>query len=155
MPSTGQRDEHDTASVWTLEQLKEHYAEVDKWRLRFLDERDRRYKEVDVERERALKIKDTADRDALELARQIQTYKDEKANELREQINRERGLYATKEDVVNALTKMELAIKPLAEYVAAMRGRATGLSLGWSLLVTGVGLVLSMVGIVAFFNAWQ
>jgi hypothetical protein len=33
----------------------------------------------------ALAIKDRADRDALDLARTIQSYKDEKANKLREQ----------------------------------------------------------------------
>lgn len=44
----------------------------------------------------ALQIKETGDREALRLAREIQTYKDEKANELREQINSERNLYPTK-----------------------------------------------------------
>lgn len=145
MPSTGRKGEYDKASVWTLEQLKEHYAEIDQWRLRFFDERDRRYREVDLERERALQIKNTADRDALELAREIQTYKDEKANELREQINRERGLYATKEDLGNALGKMELALKPLTEYVSVMRGRSSGLNAGWGWIVGAVAFVSSVV----------
>jgi hypothetical protein len=47
------------------------------------NERDRRYAEVNVEREKALKIKETADSEALKLARDIQTYKDEKSNQLR------------------------------------------------------------------------
>src|SRR5687767_6417131 len=45
---------------------------------RFAEERDRRYAEVATEREKALKIKETADLAALGLAREIQTYKDEK-----------------------------------------------------------------------------
>jgi len=67
---------------------------------------DRRYAEVNVEKEKALKIKETADLAALQLAREIQTYKDEKANELREQINSERGLYATKDDLAAAIREV-------------------------------------------------
>src|ERR1700677_615078 len=89
-------------------------------------ERDRRYAEVAVEREKALRIKDTADRDALALARQAQTYRDEQSNKLREQINGERGLYATKDDLANAVREMTAAIKPLAEYVASAVGRSGG-----------------------------
>jgi hypothetical protein len=78
----------------------EHWRDrVDKWREKFYTERDRRYAEVAVEREKALSIKETADTRALELASQIQTYKDEKANELRSQIESERGSYATKDEV--------------------------------------------------------
>ncbi len=67
---------------------------------------DRRYAEVNVEREKALKIKEEADKAALGLAREIQTYKDEKANQLREQINSERGVYATKEDLQSAIREI-------------------------------------------------
>ena len=59
---------------------------------------DRRYSEVNIEKEKALKIKEEADKIALGLARNIQTYKDEKANELRSQIEGERGLYLTREE---------------------------------------------------------
>jgi hypothetical protein len=75
--------------------------------LRFEQERDRRYSEVKEEQEKAIKIKETADLAALELAREIQTYKDEKANELREQISSERGLYATKDDLAGAIEKVQ------------------------------------------------
>ncbi len=53
--------------------------------------------------QRALQIKETADLAALDLARQIQTYKDEAANELREQINSERNLYPTKSQLYSYL----------------------------------------------------
>ncbi len=76
--------------------LREHLAALREADQRFERERDRRYLEVAREQARALQIKETADLTALDLARQIQTYKDEKANELREQINSERNLYPTK-----------------------------------------------------------
>jgi hypothetical protein len=61
--------------VWTLEAWIQHAEAV---------------REDD---QRALEIKQKADEEALNLARQQQTYKDEKANELREQISSERGNY--------------------------------------------------------------
>ena len=49
--------------------LQEYLAAVRESDLRFEAERDRRYTEVNLEREKALKIKETADLAALELAR--------------------------------------------------------------------------------------
>ena len=95
------------------------YAEVGR-------ERDQRYAEVKAEQEKALVIKDTANRDALALARQDQTYKDEQANKLREQINSERGLYASKSDLANAMREIGAQIKPLADYISAAAGAAGG-----------------------------
>jgi hypothetical protein len=95
--------------------LREYLAAVRESDVRFGAERDRRYTEVNLEREKALKIKETADLAALELAREIQTYKDEKANELRSQIERERGSYITQAE-----------LKPLADFVARQQGRQGG-----------------------------
>jgi vacuolar-type H+-ATPase subunit H len=89
-------------------------------------ERDQRYSEVKAAEEKALKVKETADLKALDLASQIQTYKDEKANELREQISSERGLYATRDDLASALREINATIKPLAEYVSGQQGRTGG-----------------------------
>jgi len=89
-------------------------------------ERDRRYAEVNVEREKALKIKEEADRRALELADSIQKYKDEKANELRSQIERERGSYATQLDLKGLGEKLEALIKPLSDFVSGQQGRYGG-----------------------------
>lgn len=72
---------------------------------------DRRYSEVQTERQRALAYKESADALALELARTHQSYLDVKANQLREQINSERGLYATKDEIA-----------PLAAFVSAQQG---------------------------------
>jgi hypothetical protein len=109
-------------STGTDVSLKEHYGalraadrelftklrEAD---LRFDYERDRRYTEVAKGREEALRIKDEGDKEALRLAREIQVYKDEKANELRAQIERERGDYIGRAE-----------FKPIADYVTAQNG---------------------------------
>lgn len=128
---------------WTIETLKEFQELQIKHEneLRLYD--DRRYGEVALEREKALKIKETADLAALQLAREIQTYKDEKANELREQINKERGLYATKSELFSLGEKFEAAIKPIANFTATQAGRSGGLAqyAGW--LMGALGLVIA------------
>ena len=115
--------------------------------MRFMEERDRRYMEVNIEREKALKIKETADLAALGLAREIQTYKDEKANQLREQINSERGLYATKGDIAAAVEKMEATIKPLANFVTTQQGRSQGIGLSVNAVVVAATIVLAALGL--------
>ena len=98
---------------WTMDTLQAAYAMQREGDLRLEAERDRRYSEVNIEREKALKIKETADLAALGLAREIQTYKDEKANELREQINAERNLYVTKDELASAVRELRTVIEPL------------------------------------------
>jgi len=115
-------------SGWTIETYAAHNEALREAEVRFQEERDRRYAEVALEREKALKIKEEADKAALGLAREIQTYKDEKANELREQINSERGFYASKDDVTSAVEKVEATITPLAEFVSRQQGRTQGIS---------------------------
>jgi hypothetical protein len=58
---------------------------------RLAEERERRYTAVDLEREKTQEIKNLADQRALDLARDIQHYRDEQANRLGEQIASERG----------------------------------------------------------------
>jgi hypothetical protein len=102
--------------------LREHLEALRSADADLAAERDRRYAEVKAAEEKALRVKDTADRDALALARQAQTYRDEQANKLREQINSERGLYATKEDLAALADKLDVALKPIVEFVAGYRG---------------------------------
>lgn len=113
--------------------LHEHWRALREADIRFDDERDRRYAEVASEREKALKIKETADLAALELAREIQTYKDEKANELREQISSERGLYVTRNE-----------FQPIADFFTSQQGG----SRVWSYVI---GIALALAG---FVVAW-
>jgi len=106
--------------------------------MRFDAERDRRYTEVNIEREKALKIKEVADLKALDLAREIQIYKDEKANELREQINSERGLYVTKAEM-----------EPIKTYVASQTGRVVGMDATVGRFVQLVTTIAAAVAIIS------
>lgn len=106
---------------------------------------DRRYTEVNIEKEKALKIKEEADKVALGLARDIQRYKDEKANELREQINSERGLYVTNE-------KFDTTIKPLVDYVSSQNGKDRGLSMGWAIFSGIIFIIMTAIAIYGFIT---
>src|ERR1700688_3803060 len=97
--------------------LQEHWEALDAANEKFMEERDRRYSEVNTEREKALKIKEEADKAALGLAREIQSYKDEKANQLREQITGERGSFASKEDLAAAVREIGATMAPLTNFV--------------------------------------
>lgn len=112
------------------------------------EERDRRYMEVDIEREKALKIKEVADLAALELAREIQTYKDEKANQLREQINNERGLYASKGELSSLAEKFEALMHPISAWMLAQQGRNQGLSDSAKILIGMIGVISTIFGII-------
>lgn len=117
--------------------LKEHFETILRLNEKFLEERDRRYAEVNIEREKALKIKETADRLALDLAREIQIYKDEKANALREQIGSERGDYALNKD-----------LEPLKAYVNSQTGSGRAMNI---LFGGALGLLMAGVAIAALF----
>jgi hypothetical protein len=111
-------------------------------------ERDRRYGELAIEREKALKIKETADLAALGLAREIQTYKDEKANELRAQIESERGSYATKSDLTAAVEKIEETLKPLISFTAQAQGRSAGVGLSANVAAFLIGTLVTITGLI-------
>ena len=118
--------------------LQEHLAALRIASERFDAERDRRYTEVNIEREKALKIKEVADLKALDLAREIQIYKDEKANELREQINSERGLYVSKAEM-----------EPIKTYVASQVGRSGGMDATVGRFVQLVTTISAAVAIIS------
>jgi hypothetical protein len=131
--------------------LKEYIEALRVADARFFSERDRRYTERDDLRAQALKIKEEADKEALRLQRENQTYKDEKANALREQIGSERGLYATKDDIANAASKTETMVKPLTEYVFGNRGKDEGVSAMTKALYTTIGLLIAVGGL--YYNS--
>ena len=128
----------ETNHRWTVESYAIHNEALRVAEEKFQQERDRRYQEVKDAEGKALMVKDQADRDALSLARQIQTYKDEKANELREQINSERGLYASKQDLMAAVEKIEVKMSPLLAYVANQQGSGRGMRELWGWFVAAV-----------------
>jgi len=144
-----ERDRYLREADWRLAQERDRrYQEL-------AEERDRRYAEVATEREKALKIKETADLAALGLAREIQSYKDEKANELREQISAERGNYATKDDVGAAVSKIEAQMKPLNDYIISQQGRSSGIGASAGVLVTVIVSVGALVAIAATIFAFS
>jgi sugar-specific transcriptional regulator TrmB len=103
--------------------LIDHIAAIRAGDVALQEERDRRYAEVNVEKEKALKIKETADLAALQLAREIQTYKDEKANELREQIASERGAYVTVDKLESVIRELQATRTPIVESISALTRR--------------------------------
>lgn len=111
-------------------------------------ERDRRYAEVNIEREKALKIKETADLAALGLAREIQDYKDGKADNLREQTTNERHLYATKIEIENLGATFAVLVKPLSDYVAGQQGQANLIAEGRAQSNWTIGQIISTIGVV-------
>jgi hypothetical protein len=140
--SGGGGETRSSVSAWTVDTYAAHNEALRGAQEKFENERDRRYTEVNIEKEKALKIKETADLAALSLARDIQIYKDEKANELREQINRERGHYASQGDVRAATEKLEATIAPLVNYVNQQQGKGAGISTIGALII-GVFVIIS------------
>ncbi len=121
---------------------------------------DRRYTEVAEERAKALKIKELADDKALNLARelqdaktenerQVQAYKDAKANELREQIASERGLYITREEhdvQLKALSeRITAGLTPLRDFMTAQIGDRRGVNRNQTLWLAIAGLAVVVI----------
>jgi hypothetical protein len=129
--------------------LREHLAALRTADHALAAERDRRYTEVGAERAKALKIKEQADETALGLDREIRAYKDEKANNLRDQIASERGMYVTHSDLKAAIDRIEALIKPLAEYSAAQQGSVVGASQYRSEQRLNVNTVLQVLALLA------
>jgi len=140
------------SSTGTDVSLREYVFALRAADLAFHEERDRRYTEVAQEREKALKIKEEADKAALQLAREIQTYKDEKANELREQISQERGLYVSQGELKSALAEIQATLKPILDFVAGQRGERQGTFDQRQLVQWAAGLVLAGLTIYFAFN---
>jgi len=124
-----------------------HLVAVQAERDKLWAERDRRYAEVSIEREKALKIKEVADLAALQLAREIQTYKDEKANELRSQIERERGHYASRGDLTALSEKLEATLKPILDFVSGSRGGSAvygQIAIAFGLIISAIALFIKL-----------
>jgi len=118
---------------WTISTLKEYFEAL-------AAANDRRYTEVNIEKEKALKIKEEADKVALSLAREIQTYKDETHNGLLKQWQLERGSNVTND-------KFDATLKPLIEFMNAQRGQGNGRKELYGYVVGAIGLLLAMLSI--------
>jgi vacuolar-type H+-ATPase subunit E/Vma4 len=98
--------------------------------------------------QRALSIKETADLAALGLAREHQRYRDEQANQLREQINAERLLYVTRPAMEAAVAKIEAELKPVLTYMASQQGRSAGITALQALLIALATLSIAGLSVV-------
>ena len=135
-------------SGWTVDTYRIHNEAMRIVEEKFQVERDRRYAEVKLAEEKALRVKDQADRDALDLQRTTQTYKDEQANNLRSQIERERGSYASKDDLHAMAAKIEETIKPLVAFVQGQHGSNKGTDKTWGYIFAALGAAFGLFGVV-------
>jgi len=115
----------------------------------FENERDRRYTEVNIEKEKALKIKETADLAALSLARESQTYKEQQNDALRDKNLSESGIYATNASVSQAIgaleNKLDTALQPLIDFVSNQRGVAAGGRITMGNIYAAIGAVTAII----------
>lgn len=140
---------------WTIDNYALHNEMMRVAAERLDDERDKRYAEGNELRAMALKIKETADLTALELARESQVYKDERNDAMREQNLKETGIYATRDDLALAFTKSEKSLagvvdelkttlKPILDHIAVEK--KNDLSIGKLFaIVTVVCVVLGVI----------
>lgn len=128
------------SSAATDVSLREHLAAIRRGDWLLAEERDRRYAEVSIEREKALKIKEEADRAALALDREIRAYKDEKANEFRGSLDDLGRNMATRRELISEVEKLQATIKPISDYVTSQQGGPRAVT---------TGSIVSMFGIVA------
>jgi len=149
-----------SSEEWTIKTLHEYYGALRVADKEFQIERDRRYAEVATERALAMKIKETADLAALELARESQVYKDERNDAMREQSLSQTGIYATHADValvaenmsksINAVAeRMESALKPVAAFISAQQGVTQGSEITTGKLYGAIAAVAAIVVIMA------
>lgn len=104
--------------------------EADKEHVKELRAADQRALEIKAEGDKeARRIKEQGDEKALNLAREIDSYKDQQQ----------------KSDLAAVLSEIKTAIKPLADYVAAQQGRSGGLDAGWKYLLGALGAVATLI----------
>lgn len=139
-------------TVWTVETYAAHNEAMRVVEDRFQTERDRRYTEVNVEKEKALKIKETADLTALELARESQVYKDERNDAMREQNLKDNGIYATRDDLAEVVTRIDKTLKPLLDYVSSQQGMGKGSQLTKGNLYAAGTIIIAIIGAIVLIG---
>ena len=117
------------------------YVSFDRYldlRDKFLEERDKRYSELQTEREKAVRIKEVADQNALVLAREIQAWRDAGHNDLLRQWQADRGRFVSTEI-------FEAAVNPLTRDLQARGTRGTALSAGWAYVIAALMALIALV----------
>ena len=131
-----------------------HAMELKEANEKFLKEQDRRYSEVNVEKEKALKIKETADLAALELARESQKYKEERNDAQREQTITDRGAYVTHDDLAEVVKDIGKQILPIINFVKNHEGAEKGSGFTQKQIVTALGVIATVLTILVIFKNW-
>lgn len=150
----------ESSYVWTIESYAIYTEALRQADIRFDEERDRRYTEVNIEREKALKIKETADRDAMALARESQTYKEQQNDALRDKNLADSGVYARSEDVDASIEKLAQTVnsqfegliaklEPFMNGSISQQGQQQGSQITKANLYAAVGVIAALVGIYA------
>jgi hypothetical protein len=109
---------------------------------------DRRYTEGNELRAMALKIKETADANALELASESQTYKEARNDATREQNLKETGIYATRDDLAAVVEIFKKALKPIEEFVSTQQGATKGSQITMGKIYAAIGATGTIIGII-------
>lgn len=135
---------------FTLDAYIKHNEAMRSMETKILEERDRRYAEVGIEREKALRIKETADLAALSLARESQVYKDQQADVMREKNLAASGIYATNADLAGVVEKIEKSLKPVFEFVSSQQGISQSSDITFGKILGIIGATGTIIGILVF-----
>lgn len=144
---------------WTVETYAAHNEAMRIEAQRFEDERDRRYTEVNIEKEKALKIKETADLAALSLARESQTYKEQQNDALRDKNLADSGVYARTADVDASIEKLGKSfnaqfdslltkLEPFMNGTIQQRGQQQGSQITKANLYAAIGIFATIAAVV-------
>lgn len=133
---------------WTIATYAAHNEALRLAEEKFQAERDLRYKESRDAADRLRESEKEHEAEAMELARAIQTYKDEKANELREQLGRERLDYASKNDLKASVDRLEAIITPVIASVSAQAASGRGMRDMWGWIVGGIAVGILVINFV-------
>jgi len=148
--ATEEGDAGFSSSGWTIDTLKEYSDAQRRAEERFADERDRRYTEVNIEKEKALKIKETADLAALSLARESQSSKEQRNDALRDKNLAESGVYVTNAGLAQVIDDLKKSLDPFLDYVTKQQGSA---SQGEKIWGKGTTLMAGFVGVAGLIYA--
>lgn len=134
--------------VWTVETYALHNEAMRVAEEKFQTERDKRYTEGNELRAMALKIKETADANALELASESQTYKEARNDAMREQNLKETGVYATRDDLTVVVETFKKALEPIEDYISGQKGVVTGSQLTVGKIFGMIAAIGTIMGII-------
>jgi hypothetical protein len=138
-----------------MDERANHSRELAKAERRLGTERDRRYGEVDLEREKALKIKETADALALTLAAALQAEKDDRKNDVLQRWDNDRNTFVTRAEAITqheaVLDKIEAAVGPLNDFVQGTRSSSVAVAGLKANQLAYIAIFVAVISIIAYY----